>query len=147
MLVGVVTIMAKMNDNPNASVVDQSVTNSNTTHHDIEDNNTILDQAFSNHESNIQVYGEGIVIKLLPDDNDGSRHQKFIVKLASGQTVLIAHNIDLAPRINSLQRGDFIKFYGEYEWNDKGGLIHWTHRDPDGSHEAGWLEYQDRRYQ
>jgi hypothetical protein len=103
--------------------------------------------AFSSHESNLQVSGQGVVTRLLPDDNSGSRHQKFIIKLPSGQTLLISHNIDLAPRINSLREGDSIEFYGEYEWNEKGGVVHWTHRDPNGSHEAGWLQHQGNRYQ
>lgn len=106
-----------------------------------------LANAFSNHESNLQVSGQGVVTRLLPDDNSGSRHQKFIIKLPSGQTLLIPHNIDLAPRINSLREGDIVEFYGEYEWNEKGGVVHWTHRDPNGSHEAGWLQHQGNRYQ
>lgn len=106
-----------------------------------------LANAFSNHESNLQVSGQGVVTRLLPDDNNGSRHQKFIIKLSSGQTLLVSHNIDLAPRINSLREGDSIEFYGEYEWNEKGGVVHWTHRDPNGSHEAGWLQHQGDRYQ
>jgi hypothetical protein len=106
----------------------------------------VIANAFSNHESNLQVSGQGIVTRLLPDDTSGSRHQKFIIKLSSGQTLLIAHNIDLAPRISLLREGDSIQFYGEYEWNEKGGVLHWTHRDPDGSHEAGWLQHQGQRY-
>lgn len=103
--------------------------------------------AFSTQESNSQLSGQGVVIRLLPDDNNGSRHQKFIIKLPSGQTLLIAHNIDLAPRIDSLREGDAIQFYGEYEWNAKGGVVHWTHRDPHGAHQAGWLQHQGKRYQ
>ena len=103
--------------------------------------------AFANHESNIHVTGQGIVIKLLPDDTEGSKHQKFLVKLASGQTILIAHNIDLAPRINSLQEGASIEFSGDYIWNEKGGVLHWTHHDPNGSGHSGWLRYQGQVYQ
>ncbi len=102
--------------------------------------------SFSTQKSSSQVSGQGIVIKLLPDDNNGSRHQRFIIKLPSGQTLLIAHNIDLAPRINALREGDSIQFYGEYEWNEKGGVVHWTHRDPKGVHQTGWLEHQGKRY-
>lgn len=94
-----------------------------------------------------QVQGGGEVIRVLPDDNDGSRHQRFIVRLGSGRTLLIAHNIDLAPRVPSIEVGDAVKFNGEYEWNDRGGVIHWTHRDPQNRHEAGWIEYRGRRYQ
>ena len=107
----------------------------------------IIANAFSNRESNLQVSGQGVVTKLLSDDNTGSRHQRFIIKLSSGQTLLIAHNIDLASRISSLQEGDSVQFYGQYEWNEKGGVLHWTHRDPNGSHVAGWLQHQGQRYQ
>jgi hypothetical protein len=107
----------------------------------------IIADAFSNYQSNLQVSGKGVVIKILPDDNSGSRHQRFIIKLSSDQTLLIAHNIDLAPRISSLREGDSVQFYGEYEWNEKGGILHWTHRDPNGSHVDGWLEHQGQRYE
>src|SRR5690606_15597931 len=50
-------------------------------------------RAFKDRKSNIQVEGEGVVIRLLADDLNGSRHQRFILRLASGQTLLIAHNI------------------------------------------------------
>jgi hypothetical protein len=104
-------------------------------------------QAIQSHQSNIQVSGEGRVIKILADDNSGNRHQKFILRIASGNTLLIAHNIDLAPRISSLREGDNVSFYGEYEWNPKGGVIHWTHHDPQGRHESGWLKHNGRLYQ
>ncbi len=110
-------------------------------------NDRILSDAFNNKESNIQVSGSGRVTGVLPDDNEGSRHQRFIIELDSGQTILIAHNIDIAPGINSLGKGDQIEFYGEYEWNSNGGVVHWTHHDPDGSHEDGWLKHRGRIYQ
>lgn len=108
---------------------------------------TALENAFANRISNQQVSGQGVVVKILADDSQGSRHQRFIVRLASGQTLLIAHNIDLAPRIDSLRAGDTVSFYGEYEWNPKGGVIHWTHRDPQGRHPAGWIRLGGQTYQ
>ena len=107
----------------------------------------ILKDAFQRRISNIQIQGEGIVSKVLPDDTEGDRHQKFIVTLNSGQSILIAHNISLAKRIDSLKEGDSVAFNGEYEWNAKGGVIHWTHRDPNGSHIAGWLKHDGQLYQ
>ena len=103
--------------------------------------------AFTVQNSGRQVTGEGTVTKLLADDNDGSRHQRFIVTLTSGQTLLIAHNIDLAPRVASLMPGDTVAFNGVYEWNAKGGVIHWTHRDPSGRYQAGWLKHAGQTYQ
>lgn len=103
-------------------------------------------EAYESRTSNLQIGGSGEVIRILPDDTDGSRHQRFIVRLSSGQTLLIAHNIDLAPRVLPLNEGDQIEFFGEYEWNDQGGAIHWTHKDPQGQHVAGWLKHQGRTY-
>ena len=106
-----------------------------------------LQAAYDNRQSDRQVQGEGVVTRILPDDLEGSRHQRFIVKLDTGQTLLISHNIDLAPRISGLSAGDTVAFYGEYEWNSKGGVIHWTHHDPDNRHIAGWIRYGGRTYQ
>lgn len=106
-----------------------------------------LKDAYANHQSNVQVKGNGIVTRILSDDNQGSKHQKFILKLPSGHTILIAHNIDLAPRINAISVGDIVQFYGEYEWNKKGGVVHWTHRDPNRRHIGGWLRHNGKVYQ
>lgn len=106
-----------------------------------------LKGAYENHQSDVQVKDSGTVVRILKDDNKGARHQKFILKLSSGQTILIAHNIDLAPRINSISNGDVIQFYGEYEWNNKGGVVHWTHRDPNNHHVNGWLKHKGKIYQ
>ncbi|MFC1235106.1 DUF3465 domain-containing protein [Vibrio sp. F74] len=109
-------------------------------------NDSELKQAFESRQSDVQVQGVGTVIRLLADDNKGSRHQKFILKLSNRQTLLVAHNIDLAPRISNLETGDVVEFYGEYEWNNRGGIIHWTHRDPRNKHKHGWLKHNGQVY-
>jgi len=109
--------------------------------------NTSISRAFKNKTSNVQVEGEGKVSRVLSDDLEGSRHQRFILRLASDQTVLIAHNIDLAPKVPGLRKGDTVRFYGEYEWSEKGGTVHWTHRDPKGRHVSGWIKFKGRVYQ
>lgn len=53
---------------------------------------------------------------ILADDNDGSRHQRLIA------------------------------FNGVYEWGSTGGVIHWTHHDPDSRHAAGWLRHRGQTY-
>lgn len=94
-----------------------------------------------------QITDSGQVIKLLKDDNKGSRHQRFLLRLSNGQTLLVAHNIDLAPYLTQLKVGDTVSFAGEYIWNDKGGVLHWTHHDPKGRHPGGWLKHNGQLYQ
>jgi len=105
-----------------------------------------IEEAFRARRSDVQVLASGRVRATLRDDDDGSRHQRFILELASGHTVLVAHNIDLAPRA-PIERGDLVEVNGEYEWNERGGVVHWTHHDPQGRHEGGWIEYRGRRYE
>ncbi len=105
-----------------------------------------LQHAYDNKISNLQVEGSGVVRAILKDDTKGSKHQRIIVDLPTGQTILLAHNIDLAPRVENLNKGDEIAFFGEYEWNEKGGVIHWTHHDPQNKHIAGWLKHNGRTY-
>jgi hypothetical protein len=110
------------------------------------DENTLA-SAYRNHERRVEVCGQGVIAKVLKDDTQGAQHQRFIVRLSSGQTVLIAYNFDLAPRIDGLLAGAPIEFGGEYEWNGQGGVVHWTHRDPGGHHPPGWIRYGGRQYQ
>ena len=91
---------------------------------------TILWDAFENQKSDIQIRGEGVVIRLLSDDLVVPRHQRFIIRISPKQTLLVAHNIDIADRVSNLQIDSTIEFYGEYAWNAEGGVIHWTHHDP-----------------
>jgi hypothetical protein len=103
--------------------------------------------AFKEHRSGVRIDGEGVVDRVLSDDENGGRHQRFVLRLASGQTLLVAHNIDLAPRVSPLRRGDVVAFNGVYEWNEQGGVVHWTHRDPNGQHKAGWLKRDGEAFQ
>jgi len=112
----------------------------------ISESDKVLQNAFVEKATDLQVQGSGIVIKLLSDDLDGIKHQRFIIKLDIDQTLLISHNIDLAARIDTLQTGDKVEFSGDYEWNSKGGVVHWTHDDPNGIHTNGWLKHKGIKY-
>ena len=103
--------------------------------------NPQIEKAYHDKQSNVQVQGIGKVSRILSDDNNGSKHQKFLLKLPSKLTLLVAHNIDLSKRIDKLKEGDEVEFFGEYEWNNKGGVLHWTHHDPRGKHKDGWLKH------
>jgi len=112
----------------------------------INSDDNILQIAFDDRQTDIQVHGKGIVTKILADDTTGSKHQKFILQLASEQTLLISHNIDISTKIDTLSINDSIEFYGEYVWNSKGGLVHWTHHDPNHLHIDGYLKHQNITY-
>lgn len=89
---------------------------------------------------------QGTVIKNLKDDTKGSQHQKFLIKIADDITLLVAHNIDLAPRV-PVSKGDVVTMRGEYAWNNRGGVMHWTHHDPKGRRKGGWIEVHGKRYE
>ncbi len=106
-----------------------------------------VDALFKSQISKVQVEDKGIVSKLLKDDTRGLQHQKFLVKVASGQVVLVVHNIDLVGRVENIAVGDEVEFRGEYIYNEKGGLVHWTHHDPQKKHYAGWINHNGHIYE
>lgn len=105
-----------------------------------------LYQAKKNPNSKLWVTVHGRVIKLLRDDLVGSRHQKFLIKIDDDLTLLISHNIDLAPRV-PITTGQVVNVSGLYEWNSRGGVIHWTHHDPKGRKKGGWIKVKGKKYQ
>lgn len=114
-------------------------------HSSLSASNKAVEQAFAQQQSKRWLEAYGSVQKILPDDLKGSRHQRFILRLAPQHTVLVAHNIDLAPKV-PIKVGTHIKLRGRYEWNNKGGVIHWTHHDPKGRRAGGWIELNGKRY-
>ncbi|MGF1545901.1 MAG: DUF3465 domain-containing protein [Thiotrichales bacterium] len=105
----------------------------------------VLRQAFAQERSKLWMEVAGQVAKTLPDDNKGSRHQRFLLQVPGNETVLVAHNIDLADYV-PLRKGDPIRIRGRYEWNEKGGVLHWTHHDPRGHIEGGWIRHAGTTY-
>ena len=61
--------------------------------------NAALLAAARAHASHVEIEARGRVTRLLPDDTEGARHQRFLVRIADGLTILVAYNRDLAPRI------------------------------------------------
>ncbi|MDQ7012790.1 MAG: DUF3465 domain-containing protein [Planctomycetota bacterium] len=106
----------------------------------------MVERLFAEERSGVMVTVEAEVVHVLPDDNDGSRHQRFLIELSPERTLLVAHNIDLAERV-PLDKGDTILLHGQYEWSEKGGVLHWTHHDPGNRREGGWIEHEGVRYE
>ena len=106
-----------------------------------------IERLYNSKASEIHVKITGSIIALLPDDKRGIRHQQFLIELHSGQTLLVAHNIDLSTKIRALRTGKKIKVSGEYIWSKEGGIIHYTHIDPSTGRRYGWIRYRGRVYQ
>lgn len=102
-------------------------------------------EAFKARRSGVEVEATGVVARRLADDRKGLPHERFILRVGD-LTVLVAHNTELAPAV-PVSVGDTVEVRGEYEWNQLGGVIHWTHRDPDGRHAPGWIRLRGRLYQ
>ncbi len=112
-----------------------------------QDDYTLIAQAFLSKQNGVAVQAHGIVGQLLNDDSEPPRHQRFIVRLPSGQTLLVVHNIDIAPRIDDLKSSVPIYFRGEYIFSEKGGTIHKTHHDPLKRMPGGWIEFNGKKYE
>ena len=104
-----------------------------------------VEKAYADQRSKVWVEVQGRISRTLADDKEGSRHQRFILELDSGHTVIVAHNIDLAKRV-PLQKNDKIVLAGRYEWNERGGVIHWTHHDPENRRKGGWIKFNGTIY-
>lgn len=118
---------------------DEQPTDRSSTSEGIRDEARLLD-AWAAGRSGVMCTVAGEVVKVLPDDDEGSRHQRFIIRLSGHEhTLLVAHNIDLAEPV-AIEEGDTLLIRGQYEYNDQGGLLHWTHHDPGGRREGGWIE-------
>lgn len=109
------------------------------------EDNAAVKQVFAQKQSHVWLEGHGVVKKLLPDDTKGAKHQRFLVTIAPEQTLLFAHNIDLAQRAE-VNVGDQVQFRGEYIYNPKGGIMHWTHHDPQGR-QGGWIRVNGQTYE
>lgn len=86
------------------------------------------------------------VYKLLPDDTRGIPHERFLLRLANGSSVLVAHDTARAARV-PVSPGDVVTIHGEYIWNDKGGVIHWTHHSDTPHHPGGWIILNGQKYE
>src|SRR5207253_943923 len=72
-----------------------------------------LEQAFERRSSGVTVEVMGQVTRVLGDDESGIRHQRFLLLVPGGHTLLVAHNIDLAPRV-PVTPGATVSVRGEY---------------------------------
>ncbi|MEM8782714.1 MAG: DUF3465 domain-containing protein [Planctomycetota bacterium] len=133
-------------DEPDAATGVRQTTPSSSDTSDTRGRHFITDLQ-NNGAADTPVTASGTIVKVLPDDNEGSRHQRFLVELSDGHVIKVSHNIDLAPRIPNPREGDTLEFKGDFEANELGGVVHWTHHDPRGRHEPGYLIHDGQKYE
>ncbi len=106
-----------------------------------------LSALYRDKRSDVWVELTATVEKRLPDDAEGDRHQKFIIRVGPELRVLVAHNIDAAKRV-PVKEGDTVRIRGEYEYTDKGGTLHFTHKPKFQRRQpGGWIEHAGVRYE
>lgn len=102
--------------------------------------------AQNNRQSHVVVTCTLPVKRMLRPDEKGEKHEKFLLQVSNGTTILVAHNTSRAPSV-PLSAGDIVTVHGEYIWNAKGGVIHWTHKSDTPRHEGGYIDFKGQRYQ
>ena len=105
------------------------------------DNAGALD-AIANGRSGSEVTIEGKVVKVL-ETHGGmlGLHERFVVAVRAGkgeQDLLVADNISVG-RAAPVRPGDDVTVKGELALDPSGPVIHWTHHDPRGRHESGFV--------
>ena len=101
--------------------------------------------AQSRHLRRVEVITSAQVWRLLPTDENGLRHQKFLIRLNNGTTVLVANDLTMGQMV-PVKPGEIVEIKGEYIWTRKGGVLHWTHHTDD-AHMGGWIRLGGQIYQ
>ena len=100
--------------------------------------------------SYVEVTASGTVTRLLGTRRGPSGdHEGFLMKLdgaGRGLTIRVEDNVGLTGPV-PLVAGDALEVRGEYIFDPRGGLVHYTHRDPSGRHAAGFILTGGRLYQ
>jgi hypothetical protein len=100
--------------------------------------------------SRVEVTASGSVARVLGQrEGPSGMHEGFLLHLRGGAgrglTVRVEDNTDITGPI-PLRAGDDVVVRGEYIYDSRGGIIHYTHRDPRARHPAGYVRVNGRIY-
>ena len=89
------------------------------------------------------------VVTDVPREYYGNRthamHEYFHV-LSQGKRLEVVQNLRCSPQV-PVHPGDGVTLHGELVPDGSHGpLMHWTHHDPSGRHEDGWVIDEGKRY-
>ncbi|MEK7432485.1 MAG: DUF3465 domain-containing protein [Cyanobacteriota bacterium] len=94
----------------------------------------------------------GTVTEKLPDDNDGLKHEVFMIKMTQGKykekIVKVAHDTSYAPYIEELKAGDNLEIKGDLIINATPEMVlHWTHKSDNPKHPSGYIKLNGKVYE
>ena len=127
----------------------QSATSTGTT--GVTSDNGAVYDAWRAGRSHIEVIANGSVARMLGTHRGRSgNHEGFLLHLSGsagrGLTVRVEDNVDLTGPI-PLSEGQDVVVRGEYIFDERGGIVHYTHRDPRGRHISGYVLVDGKFYQ
>lgn len=111
--------------------------------------NAAVCRIYSAQQSRTEVVADGTVVDVLGTRRGPSGdHEGFLLRLNGGCDLLVRveTNVDLTGPV-PLRTSQRVVVKGEYEYDPMGGVIHWTHHDPRGRHDGGFVRVGDRTYQ
>ncbi len=104
---------------------------------------------YSAQQSRAEVVASGKIVEVLGTRRGPSgEHEGFLIRLSDRCDLLlrVETNVDLTGPV-PLHTGQDVVVKGEYEFDPMGGVIHWTHHDPRGRHEGGFVQADGRTYE
>lgn len=102
---------------------------------------------YNSQRGGVFVESVGRIVKILDDQITPYPAQVILIRLSSGQKLIIKHDINLGSALPTLKKAEALQFKGIYKWNDRGGMILSTHKNNDFPKHSGWLKYDDKIYQ
>jgi len=111
--------------------------------------NSVPCGAYSSEKSHVEVVAQGTVTRTFGiRAGRVSPHEGFLMRLNSSCSLIVRveANTDFTGPI-PLRVGTTVAVKGEYEYYAGGGVIHWTHSDPRGRHQGGYILLDNRIYQ
>src|SRR5579871_4354653 len=112
--------------------------------------NAAVYDAWRAQRSTVEVTATGSVARILGTQLGRSgEHEGFLLHLRGpeghGLSVKVEDNVDITGPI-PLQTGDDVEVRGEYIYDPRGGILHYTHHDPRGRHSSGYVKVRGRLY-
>ncbi len=90
--------------------------------------------------------GNLVVTKILPDDRQGLKHQKWEARLSNGQKIQVVYNSDMGARV-PVEVGDQFGVGGEFVWGRQNvGIMHWLHEDRKDRRPDGYVYHEGQVY-